>query len=378
VLNAVLLTGATGFLGAFLLRELLRQEHVIVYCLVRSPDANTGLQKIRRNLEHYEIWNDSFSQRIIAVPGDLSLPLLGLGKDDFHGLATQVDAIYHNGAMVNFIYPYSEFKETNVLGTQEVIRLACESRVKPVHFVSTIAVFNSNGQSSDQVIREIDDLPKGSTVFGGYAQSKWVAENLVMQARERGLPVCVYRPAEITGHSQTGVWNTTDAFCRIIKGLICLGKAPQLDIRVEMVPVDYASKAIVHLSQQEQAFTRVFHHLIHPKSMPFSELIEWIKAYGYPIKTTPYDRWLENLARAHPLTATDNLQPLIPMFRERVFEDMSLFETLEQRPKFDSQYTVEGLNNSEITCPTPQELLDIYFKYLINTGFLEPPEGSSL
>src|SRR5205823_5245532 len=117
--SAVLLTGVTGFLGAFLLHELLQQTQADIYCLVRAADAEHAILRIRRNLETYLLWDARLEERIIPVIGDLSQPRLGLAEPQFQALSRQIDLIYHNGAAVNFIYPYQQLKATNVLGTQE-------------------------------------------------------------------------------------------------------------------------------------------------------------------------------------------------------------------------------------------------------------------
>src|SRR5262249_37716095 len=134
--SAVFLTGATGFLGAFLLRELLEQLPTgRVFCLVRAASPEDGARRLRANLTAWGLWDDSFASRITAVPGDLGRPLLGLAEADFDRIAREAGAIYHNGASVNLFYAYSTLKPANVLGTHEVLRLAARGRVKPVHYV---------------------------------------------------------------------------------------------------------------------------------------------------------------------------------------------------------------------------------------------------
>ena len=250
---SILLTGATGFLGAFLLDELLQKTLADIYCLVRSADAESGKNKLRQNLEMYSLWNEHLSSRIISIVGDLSEPLFGLSQEKFLLLANNIDVIYHNGAFVNFIHPYKQMKAINVIGTQEVLRLASLIKVKPVHFVSTLSVFPAQSDSEVQVFREKDYLEHGEILESGYAQSKWVAEKLVAIALSRGLPVSIHRLGRITGNSKTGVWNTNDFMCRMIKCCIQLGSVPKIDGLVDMTPVDYVSQAIVYLSQQKES-----------------------------------------------------------------------------------------------------------------------------
>ena len=160
----VLLTGATGFLGAFLLSELLRRMRAEIYCLVRAPNVAEGERRIRGSLEAYALWDEDYSSRIVPVAGDLSEPLLGLGTERFNELAAEIDAVYHNGASVNWVYPYEALKPANVLGTQEMLRLASRHGTKPMHFVSTLGVFPLVGRSEAGVVREDDDLDHGGSL----------------------------------------------------------------------------------------------------------------------------------------------------------------------------------------------------------------------
>src|SRR5205823_4505156 len=155
------------------------------------------------------------------------------------------------------IYPYHALKAANVLGTQEVLRLATQDKIKPLHYISTLSVFSHKKAASGRPIRESDSLDDHREhIHGGYAQSKWVAEKLVTTARSRGLPVVIYRPGRITGHSQSGMWRTDDVLCRMLKGCIQLGSIPGQDTAemMEMTPVDYVSQAIVSLSRRKASF----------------------------------------------------------------------------------------------------------------------------
>src|SRR5262249_17249187 len=139
-LDRILLTGATGFLGAFLLDELLRETDAQIVCLVRANDADQGRERIAHNLQQYGLDHPDFEQRVVAVPGNLEQPLLGLSSVEFDRLAEEIDVIYHNGAVVNLIYPYSQLRAANVGGTREILRLATKVRPKPMHYVSTFMV----------------------------------------------------------------------------------------------------------------------------------------------------------------------------------------------------------------------------------------------
>jgi thioester reductase-like protein len=297
---------------------------------------------------------------------------LGLPETLFQQLAGQLDLIYHNGALVNSTYPYSVLKAPNVLGTQEVLRLASLVKVKPVHFISTISVVG-DGNSGVQIVREQDSLDNLKMPSKGYGQSKWVAEKLVAIARERGLPVSIYRPGTISGHSGTGACNTSDRIYRTIKACIQLGSISNEDIQLDLSPVDYVSQAIVHLSRQKESLGKTF-HLVNPRSLPLREMVNYMRSLGYPIEGVSYNQWRSQLLNAG--NSPDNaLYPLLSIFSEEVSDRASDSQSQDSSIQhFDCQNTLTGLAGTSIVCPTiDTNLLSTYFSYLIQTGFLNPP-----
>ncbi|GAB1538793.1 hypothetical protein NUACC21_14570 [Scytonema sp. NUACC21] len=363
----IFLTGATGFLGAFLLSELLEQTNAEIYCLVRASNIEEGKKKIRANLQSYLLWNEGFSSRIISVIGDLSQPLFGLGEQQFQTLASTIDVIYHNGALVNFVDPYPKLKAANVLGTQEVLRLASQIKLKPVHYISTISVFPwEKDFSKEHIFRENDSLDSGN-LAGGYEQSKWVAEKLVTIARTRGMPVCIYRPGRVSGHSQTGTSNTDDLLARMLKGCIQLGSVPDLKMMVDLTPVDYASKCIVHLSRQQKCLGETF-HVVNPHPAHWSNAMTWLRSFGYSLEVISYEQWRAELLKVAEHSSENALYPLIPFFGESAPDDSV---------RFDCQNTLNGLAGTLINCPSVSaELLNTYLSYYIRRGFLSAPQQS--
>lgn len=369
-LASIFLTGATGFIGAFLLQELLEQTPATIYCLVRADSLEAGKDKIRANMERYLLPSEQL-ERIVPVLGDLSEPLLGLSEGQFRELAATVDIIYHGGAFVNLIYPYTALRAANVQGTKEVLKLASQNKVKPVHFISTLDVFQSAYYKDMEVILEADDLTGGEGLSDGYAQSKWVAEKLVMAARSRGIPTCIYRLGMISGHSHTGASQSNDLVCRLIKGLIELGSAPQLDLKLSLTPVDFVSQAIVHLSQQPESTGKAF-HIVSPEAVPWSQLVQEIRAIGYNLKLTDYDRWQNELLQVASSQADNALSPLLFLFTEWGSQNQQPYlETAALVSQaFDRQNTLTGLAGTNIVCPTVDtNLLRAYFS---NLGLKQP------
>lgn len=369
----ILLTGATGFLGTHLLNDLLNQTQANIYCLVRASNLEQGIEKIQKSRERYLLYNQPISNRIIPVLGDLSQPFLGLTSDKFRELASKIDVIYHNGASTNLVYPYSALKAVNVLSTQEVLRLACIIKVKPVHFVSTVGVFSSDTYEQNTVVREQDELPDSESLCEGYDRSKWVAEKLVMTAYSRGLPVYIYRPGFISGDSQTGICNTADLLRRMLKGCIQMGKTPDLDIMMDMTPVDYVSQAIVHLSKQKELVGKAF-HLVNPHPIPWNHLFDFIRSLGYSLERIPYKQWNFELLKLVENSTENALHPLIGLFAD---EAVSLQTVRSLSICFDSQKAIDGLVGSCISCPPVDEkLLNTYFSYLLKFTLTAPYTNS--
>lgn len=373
----IFLTGATGFLGAFLLDELLQKTQAKIYCLVRSSNEERGLRKLQANLEKYLLWDRNLSSRIIPIPGDLSQPLLGLSVEQFERLANCIDTIYHSGAEVNYVKPYSLHKGANVTGTQEVLRLACRGQLKPVHYLSTVAVFGEIGFFTGvKVIREDEDLDCSEKYLYtdiGYSQSKWVAEKLVWVAKSRGMPISIYRPGFIMGHSQTGVNNLNDFTSRMIKGCIQLGYFPDLiDQKKEFIPVDYASQAIVHLSNQRESLGKVFHIVPPPaKNVDLISFFELICSFGYPLKKVPYSQWKEEFLKYTKQSQDNALFPLLSPLTEKIYQSLTMWELYQNMPDYDCQNTLDGLTGTSIVCPPMDvNLLNTYFSYFIRSGFL--------
>ncbi len=355
------LTGATGFLGAHLLVDLLESLPGAVTCLVRAPDPVAGLRRLRSAVRHYAPDRSVDWSRVVAVPGDLASPAFGLGECPFRALAGSIRRVLHNGATLDFIQPAAALAPANIGGTREAIRLA-ELAGAELHHVSTVGVLPTDHPTRDGRLLEApaaDGAPEW--IPCGYTETKRAAERAVLEAAARGLKVRVYRPAVIAGSSRAGTWNVDDAICRILKGCVQAGVAPLLDWDINAVPVDAVSRGLVRLLA-ERPPTGGIVHLASATPLPFRALIDAVRGQGWRVTALPVAAWLTRIEAEGPENA---LQPLVPWIRSaRPFVRVA-YDTAE----------VQAALGSELHPALDVDDWQDYLAALVRSGFLPAPEG---
>lgn len=363
----VLLTGGTGYTGAFLMRELLDRSRAHLLVLARADDPGHAADRIRRAMESYGVWRDGDERRFTGVPGDLARPYLGLDRATYLRLAREVEMIVHNGAWSSYALPYQRLKPVNVLGTQEVLRFAGRYRVKPVHYMSSLAVYP--GRPGEHRWSE-DAATDPIGVVGGYRQTKWVGDRLMAQAHDRGLPTCVYRPGQIVGAQDTGACETDTFLNAAIKGCIQLGAAMEFDVSLEMTPVDFCAATVAHVALGGERHGTSF-NLPGGRPLPWDRLVDLLAECGYPLRRLPYGDWYGELAGAIADGAENELSRFLPLFGpDQPTEDLGYRGS---RPVFDTANLTAALAGSGIACPPPtRELIDRYLGYFQDIRFLPP------
>ncbi|MFY0566288.1 myxochelin non-ribosomal peptide synthetase MxcG [Archangium lansingense] len=361
-LRQVLLTGATGFVGAHLLDQLLRQTSARVVCPVRARDEAHAMERIRAALAAQRLPDTNLSERVLALPADLTQPWLGLGSTRFHGLAAECDAIYHNAAVVSVVREYGSLQAVNVKGTLELLRLAAAVRPKPLHYVSTLAVAPQANLSPE--VPE-DFVPAHPGLRDGYQQSKWIAERLVQQAAERGLPVSVYRLGRVVGAPGSGIVNPQDLVWRILLAGVPAGALPQLDVGEAWTPVDYVARALVRLSLVPRP-GEVF-NLTPAQEVRLLELFGWVRDYGYPVELYPVPEWCARVAGSSD-GATH--KATLAFFELRAGSSEPTFGLGAVR----CERLTQALADTGITCPpADRQLLFRYLDYCVEQGLLRAP-----
>ncbi|MFI0796861.1 amino acid adenylation domain-containing protein [Micromonospora rubida] len=359
----VLLTGATGFLGAYLTADLLRHTGATVHCLVRARDARHARDRVLDNLAAYGRLTGVSADRLVGIPADLAAARLGLSDDVWNRLAATMDAIYHNGAQVNSLLSYEKLRAVNVDGTRELLRLATQGRPKTFHHISSDAVFDAYGYHRQAKIYEDEPLAHGDSLYGGgYAETKWVADKLVANARAAGLTAAIYRPGMLTGASTDGCGQLNDFFARFLKGIIQLGICPELDGTIDVAPVDVVSRTVVEISVSGGGGT---YHLTHPEPISYRGFIDAVVDAGYPVEVVPLHVWDAALAKLR--YEDDNaLYPLLPLFTESV-------DPVFRRSRLDVRNTAAAVGGSVPVSPDLLTLIATYLERFSAAGFLPEP-----
>lgn len=303
----ILLTGVTGFLGAFIFDSLLQSltgndegpTTRRIYCLVRAVDEQEGRLRLQRHLERFRLWRDEWNDRIIVVAGDLD----SFGNRLTEAQAAAISEVYHCAAHVNSVLPYSSLKHGNVDGTKAVLRFCSRSTTpKHINYISTLSVLFGGSFNEDvdlQLLREsLDSSP-------GYHQSKYVAEVLVQEARQRSFSVSVFRAGMISAAAASGVCNAVDFDTRLLLGIAQLGIAPIVDSSTpfDQTPVDFVADTIVSVGRARAVGT---YHFSNPGgSATLPSLLGWLSECGFPLAKLPYVEWvgccLDRLDESNPL-----------------------------------------------------------------------------
>ena len=293
----VLLTGATGFVGRFVLRDLLRMDaDLVVHCLVRATDGEHGLKRLRAALDEAEIWDEACAARIRVVTGDIGEARLGLSQAAFDDLARRIDAVHHFAAEVSLSASYLSIRKANAFSMRNVLELCLRTRLKHLFHASTMGVFPQYfcdfanefaGRSIDhQGQPDLDEMKRMFPLsIGGYSWSKLVAEQSVLFARQAGLPAAVFR-LPLTSRSTTGYTQPSDTSVRVYAAVADVQMMPGgFSFQRQNHTVDTLSRICTAIAfNPERQFT--LYHCCNPNPVPHDlELAD----FGLYLRVVPYD-----------------------------------------------------------------------------------------
>jgi fatty acid CoA ligase FadD9 len=345
--HTVLLTGANGYLGRFVTLEWLERLSRIggtLITIIRGNDADAARARLEKAfdsgdpqlLSHFR---EMAAEHLEVIVGDIGEPNLGLDDPTWQRLAESVDLIAHVGALVNHVLPYEQLFGPNVVGTAEVIKLAISAKIKPVTFMSTVAVAAQIAPDKFAEDGDIRAISPERTVDGsyanGYGNSKWAGEILLREAFDLcALPVAVFRSDMILAHSQyVGQLNVVDMFTRLLLSLLATGTAPASFYQTDAagnrqrahyagVPADFVAEAVTTLGKQ---VTDGFHSYDvenpHDDGISLDTFVDWLIDAGHQIhRISDYNEWLtrfETTLKALPeKQRQQSVLPLLGAYRE--------------------------------------------------------------
>jgi len=323
----ILLTGATGFLGSYLLRDLLMNTNSVIYIMVRGKDYEEAKQKYESKFSYYfgEDLIAKYSERVVIVNGDLRYDHFGLDIDLYNDLARKIDCIIHSAAIVKHYGIYSEFYEINVKGTERLLRFAQTGRDKDFNHISTTGIAFANIEGRERVLFTEYDFDFGQKLTNVYTQTKFLAEEIVYKARENGLNANVFRIGNIVGDSKTGVFQLNieeNAVYSLLRSLIKLDYIPNWHYNnMEISFIDYISRAIVLLFNRLEVMNHT-HHIYNPNLVNINNLCGVFSHLGYSKESMQLVDYLDYLYDIYRNSENNTLKKMV----EVMFLHLGIFD----------------------------------------------------
>src|SRR5438270_4626497 len=295
--RTVLMTGATGFVGPFLLASLIDHSDWTIHCLTRATDDAAAHARLETSLETAGLLSptvkDALSSRVFGVAGDLSKPNFGLAPDVWDRLAADITTVVHNGASVDYVRNYEALRPHNVEGTREILRFCRTSRPKNLQYISSTIIF---GWTPLQRLFEDDSNMEMANLDFGYAQTKWVAEQLVRSARDAGLTTTIFRPSFLTA-STDGFGDRTDIVARLFSFMVRHGIAPTAGNQVSFLPVDVAMDTVAAIITQGKGIGDTLHVTVDDYYNLGQVMSEIAECLDVPISLIDTDAFIDELRR---------------------------------------------------------------------------------
>jgi amino acid adenylation domain-containing protein/thioester reductase-like protein len=356
------LTGATGFVGSQILATLLRGTDARITCLVRAMSAGAARTRLRRALAERQLiglWDEN---RIRVLVGDLAEPDLGLDAEGVAIVRDECDAIFHCGAMVDFLQSYAALKPSNVEAVRTLIGWTASGRPKALHYVSTLSVIDPS--TGPELITEASGLERWQGLIGGYAQSKWAGDALARQAQARGLPISVHRLGAITGDRAQGLCNEADMIWRVVRASASIGAIP--DIHMAMTPADDIADAMLRLAHSDKPWGGVY-HLVSQGAIYLRDMVPMFARMGLPLEPLPLLPWLER-ARQTLADSQDH-------YLHTVLSILNQYDTSITPPSLSCDATHARMD--EIGGAIPPVGPDLIERYLRNLKILDSVEATA-
>ncbi|KAF2015863.1 hypothetical protein BU24DRAFT_391156 [Aaosphaeria arxii CBS 175.79] len=305
--QVVLLTGATGALGAHILGLLRAKDDIShIYCLVRGADSHAATERVNKALEQRGLKvldaNVTKTKKVIILCAQLCKSDLGLPQKVYKELVAEVDLIVHVAWTVNFRIRLRSFAKDNIGGLRNLIELALRHPGTPPRFLycsSTAAVLNQKPDQTREIPEQILSDPKTASPLG-YSRSKWVAEQICFNAHAHTKlkdHIAVVRVGQLSGDSDRGIWNTQEAWPMMLSTAKLTGSLPDLPQQpLDWLPVDIAAQALIEAAGgiDKRKQMHVFHVLNEHRHPTWTDMLHWLKKKE-EFEVLPPSQWVERL-----------------------------------------------------------------------------------
>jgi thioester reductase-like protein len=362
----ILITGATGFVGAHLLDKLAREKDVgQIFVLCRAGQGQLPIARVSEAFHRFCLNDAGIADRLHAVKGDISEKRLGLSESDYKTVCEKIDVIYHVAARVNHVLPYQALKAANVDSTAELMKIAITDKQKILNFVSTFGSASRRDEKGKFVEAFPDDSMLESDM--GYLLSKWASEKLLKKFNDAGFGTNIFRLGYVTGHRESGVSLSDDnQLMLLIKSCIQLGYAPRLPRLINMTPVDAAAEVMAVTEFRERA-GQVLNIANTTEYISWEEIIEWLNDSGYAIQLLEFCEWQSKIRH---ITEENALFKFLPLY-SRADAEQKVLRFGKNITQYHTDESSKLIRKYGIDMPKVKyELLDKYFRYLRKIAFI--------
>lgn len=350
--DVAFITGATGFIGGHLLKAFIQSGRFSKYiCLVRRSGRENPTERLRKGLMDKGLTESEWKASLVEVcEGDIYLPEMGLTTQEYESFSEEVGHFFHFAASMNWVAPFNSDARANLSALREVIRFSSLRSKTKLHYASSMGIWTILHHTSGSIAEDdIHELP--GELPGGYFQSKWVAEKMLMKARASGLPVNVYRIGDVKGHSATGHGDPQNFGNIVMQYFLECGVCVENDRpEFNFIPVDYLAKSINVLTMQ---FSNQTFQFSNPELISFSDIGHVGKSIGRHLEWISMKEWISHLlVSRHP--SAPLLRAIFKPFAPSTGEAPVSFYEIGYRMftrKHDMQNTIHGLKGSGVQCP---------------------------
>ncbi|KAL0144958.1 hypothetical protein V8B55DRAFT_1569449 [Mucor lusitanicus] len=357
--NVVLLTGATGSVGSFILRALLQDPVVTkVYCCVRGEEHQLKDRLVEAITSRLLDASLLETDRLEILPMRFDESLLGLSKERYHQLKMEVTIVQHCAWHLNFNMPIDHFDKECIQPFYNLLKFAY-NEVNPmhVHFVSSVS---ASALSGSVIVEEPLPLDSKCALPIGYSASKFIVEILLNYlTAEKNFPCYIERLGQVCGDSVNGVWNTSEQYPLIfIGGGSIMKMMPRLNTKIDWIPCDFAAASIVDIMMKTSTLpantSESIYHIVNPQSIQWYDVLTAMKMSGMEFDIVEPSEWVKELAKNDTNPAFQTFKDSFKMSEWKTEKTRALTSIISQSPVLNT------------------DLFSRYLSYWKSVGFYDP------